>query len=52
MIVDAGFVALPIALLVCVYVSVASLIVAWQRLPSLVLSARYGLMAVPILLLI
>ena len=52
MIVDAGFVALPIALLVCVYVSVASLIGAWQRLPSLVLSARYGLMTVPILLLI
>ena len=52
MIVDVGFVALPIALLVCVYVSVASFIGAWQRFPSLVLSARYGLMTVPILLLI
>ena len=50
--VDAGYVALPIALLVAGYVSVASFLGAWKRLPSLVLSARYGLFTVPILLLV
>ena len=52
MIVDAGFVALPIAMLVTGYVAVGSFVGAWQKLPALVLSARYGLFTVPILLLV
>ena len=51
MIVDAGFVALPIALLVAGYAVAGSFVGAWQRLPVLVLSARYGLYTVPVLLL-
>ncbi len=52
MIVDAGFVTLPIAMLVTGYVTVGSFVGAWQKLPALVLSARYGLFTVPILLLV
>ena len=52
MIVDAGYVALPIALLVAGYVAAASFLGAWRRLPVLVLSARYGLYTTPALLLV
>ncbi|MBM3934854.1 MAG: heme lyase CcmF/NrfE family subunit [SAR202 cluster bacterium] len=52
MIVDAGYVALAIALLTIGYVAVASFVGAWQRIPAMVLSARYGLMTVPVLLLV
>ena len=52
MIVDAGYLALPIALLVAAYATVGSFLGAWQRLPVLVLSARYGLYTVPVLLII
>ena len=51
MIVDAGYVALPIALMVAGYVAAASFLGAWRRLPVLVLSARYGLFTTPALLL-
>ena len=52
MIVDAGYVALPIALLVAGYVIVASFVGIWQRIPELVVSARYALYSVPALLLV
>ena len=52
MLVDAGFVALPIAFVVGGYVTVASFLGARLRAPVLVLSARYGMMTVPILLAI
>ena len=50
MIVDAGSVALPIALVVTVYAVVSSILGAWRRVPELVLSGRYGLYTVPFLL--
>ncbi len=50
MIVDAGYQALPIALVVAVYASAASFIGGYRRLPALVLSARYGLYTLPVLL--
>ena len=52
MIVDAGYVALPIAFIVSGYVAVSSFLGAGQRLPVLVLSARCGLFTVPVLLLV
>ena len=52
MIVDAGYVALPIAMLVTGYTAVGSFLGASQKLPILVRSARYGLLTVPILLLV
>ena len=50
MIVDAGYQALPIALVVAVYVAAASFIGAYRGLPALALSARYGLYTLPLLL--
>ena len=50
MIVDAGYVALPIALVVAGYATAASLLGGWRRVPVLVLSGRYGLATVPVLL--
>ena len=50
MIVDAGNVALPIALIVVVYAVAASWIGAVRNRPELVLSGRYGLYTVPLLL--
>ena len=50
MIVDAGSLALSIAMLAAAYASVGSLLGGWRRVPVLVLSARYGLYTVPILL--
>ena len=50
MIVDAGSLALPIAMLAAAYASVGSLLGGWRQVPVLVLSARYGLYTVPILL--
>ena len=50
MIVDAGYQALPIALVVAVYVAAASFIGAYRGLPALTLSARYGLYTLPLLL--
>ena len=50
MIVDAGSLALPIALLAAAYASAGSLLGGWRRVPVLVLSARYGLYTVPVLL--
>ena len=52
MIVDAGNLALPIAFLVGAYAAAASFLGAWQRIPTLVSSARYGLFTVPVLLAI
>ena len=50
MIVDAGYVALPIALVVAGYATAASLLGGWRRVRVLVLSGRYGLATVPVLL--
>ena len=50
--VDAGHIAMVIAFLVAGYVAVSSLLGAWGRLPVLVVSARYGLYTVPVLLLV
>ena len=50
MIVDAGYAALPIALVVSGYAVLASFLGAWQRLPALVLSGRYGFYTIPPLL--
>ena len=52
MIVDAGHIALVIALLLAAYAAVASFIGAGQRVPDLISSGRLGLYAVPVLLLI
>ena len=52
MMVDAGYLAFPVALVVAVYVALASLLGGWLRQPVLVLSARYGLYTLPLLLLI
>ena len=52
MIVDAGQLALPISMLAAAYASTGSLLGGWQRVPTLVLSARYSLYTVPILLTI
>ena len=50
--VDVGAVALVTALVTAAFAGVGSLVGAWRRSPELVLSARYGLFAVPLLLLI
>ena len=52
MIVDAGYLALPIAFLAAIYTVVASFTGAWKRLPVLVLSGRYSFLTIPILLLV
>ncbi len=52
MIVDAGSLALWIALFVAAYAVLASLLGVWRSVPELVLSARYGFYTVPVLLLI
>ena len=50
--IEAGYLALPVALVVALYVTLGSFLGAWKRLPLLVLSARYGLYTVPLLLLV
>ena len=50
--VDAGYVALLIALAVAGYVAVASFLGAWRNVPELTTSARYALYTVPFLLLV
>ena len=50
MIVDAGYAALPIALVVSGYAVLASFLGALQRVPALVLSGRYGFYTIPALL--
>ena len=50
MFVDAGYVALPIAMIVSGYAVLASILGAWQRVPALALSGRYGLYTVPAIL--
>jgi cytochrome c-type biogenesis protein CcmF len=50
--VEAGQMALVIALLVAGYVAAASFLGAVKRMPELVVSARYGLYTVPLLLLV
>ena len=50
--VDAGQLALVIALVVTAYAAIASFIGAWQRIPDLTASARYGFYSVPALLLV
>ena len=52
MIVDAGNLALVVALLVSVYGVLGSFLGGWKRSPALVDSSRYALYSVPILLLI
>ena len=48
--VEAGQIALPIALLTAVYAVVASFAAAWRRIPELSVSGRYAFYAVPPLL--
>ena len=50
--VDAGQLALVIALVVTAYAVIASFIGAWRRIPDLTASARYGFYSVPVLLLV
>ena len=50
--VDAGQLALIIALVVTAYAAVASFVGSWQRVPDLTASARYGFYSVPLLLLV
>lgn len=50
--VDAGQVALVIALVVAGYASLASFLGTWRKMPELTVSARYGLYTVPVLLLV
>ncbi len=52
MIVDAGYVALAIALVVGVYAALGSFLGAVRQVPVLVASARYGLFTIPVLLAI
>ncbi len=49
---EIGSVSLVIALVVVAYAAIGSLVGAWQRVPELVASARYGLLTVPLLLLV
>ena len=50
--VDAGQIALLIALLVAGYVAVASFLGAWRKIPELTASGRYALYTLPALLLV
>ena len=50
--VDAGQIALVVALMVTAYAVMASFVGAWQRIPELTASARYGFYSVPPLLLV
>ena len=50
--VDAGQLALVIALVVTAYAAIGSFVGAWQRIPDLTASARYGFYSVPLLLLV
>ena len=50
--VDAGQLALIIAMVVTAYAAVASFVGSWQRVPDLTASARYGFYSVPLLLLV
>ena len=50
--IDAGQLALVIALVVTAYAAIGSFIGAWQRIPDLTASARYGFYSVPVLLLV
>ena len=50
--VDAGQLALVIAMVVTVYAAIASFVGAWQRIPDLTASARYGFYSVPVLLFV
>ena len=50
--VDAGQLALIIALVVTAYAAVGSFVGSWQRVPDLTASARYGFYSVPLLLLV
>ena len=52
MIVDAGNLAMVVALLVSVYGVLGSFLGGWRRSPALVDSSRYSLYSVPVLLLI
>lgn len=52
MIVDVGYAALLIAMVVAIYVVVGSFLGASQRAPELILSARYGFYTIPFLLFI
>ncbi|MYC07846.1 MAG: heme lyase CcmF/NrfE family subunit [Chloroflexi bacterium] len=50
--VDAGQLALVIAMVVTAYAALASFVGAWQRIPDLTASARYGFYSVPMLLFV
>ena len=50
--VDAGQLALVIAMVVTAYAVIASFVGAWQRIPDLTASARYGFYSVPALLFV
>ena len=50
--VDAGQLALVIAMVVTAYAAIASFVGAWQRIPDLTASARYGFYSVPVLLFV
>ncbi|MXY45584.1 MAG: heme lyase CcmF/NrfE family subunit [Chloroflexi bacterium] len=50
--VDAGQLALVIAMVVTAYAATASFVGAWQRIPDLTASARYGFYSVPVLLFV
>ena len=50
--IEAGQIALPIALLTAVYAAVASFAAAWRRIPELSVSGRYAFYAVPPLLVV
>ena len=50
--VDAGQLALIIALVVTAYAAVGSFVGSWQRVSDLTASARYGFYSVPLLLLV
>ena len=50
--VEAGQIALVIALIVTAYVAVASFVGSWRHVPELTASGRYGFYTVPILLMV
>ena len=50
--IDAGQMALLIALLTAIYVAAASFLGAWRRIPELTVSGRYCLYSIPVLLLV
>ena len=52
MIVDIGNIALPLAMILSIYAGIGSFVGGSQKIPTLIISARYGIYTVPLLIAI